>query len=365
MAETRVVSAVTGVFGAWRLVAAMAATVVTVVTVAIVAVLSTTAADGAARQSEDVASPEILTEAVRAVVGLRAEIPHNARTARSLGTERSGNGVVIDSKGLVLTIGYLILEATAVEVFEPGGRTVAARVIGYDHDTGLGLVRALEPLTAKPLRLGSSLHLSQGDPVLAVSFGGPRPLSPAYVASRRAFAGYWEYLLEDAIFTVPPHPLYGGAALVGADGRLVGIGSLAVGDAAAPGVHSPGNMFVPIDGLKPILGDLLAHGRPATSHPWLGAFTAETEGRVYITRLAAGGPAQEAGLKTGDIIMGIGGKRVTDMKDFFRKMWARGDSGVDIPVDVLRAGGPEMSIETIIVRSRNRYDWLKLGTQGY
>jgi S1-C subfamily serine protease len=129
----------------------------TVATVAIVAVLSTTAANGAARQSEDVASPKILAEAVRAVVGLRAEIPHNARTARSLGTERSGNGVVIDSKGLVLTIGYLILEATAVEVFEPGGRTVAARVIGYDHDTGLGLVRAPEPLTAKPLRLGSSL----------------------------------------------------------------------------------------------------------------------------------------------------------------------------------------------------------------
>ena len=171
--------------------------------------------------------------------------------------------------------------------------------------------------------------------------------------------------MEDAIFTVPPHPLYGGAALVAADGRLVGIGSLAVGDAAAPGVRSPGNMFVPIDGLKPILGDLLAHGRPTTTHPWLGAFTAETEGRVYIMRLAAGGPAQEAGLKTGNIIMGIGGKRVTDIKNFFRKMWARGDSGVDIPVDVLRAGGPEMSIETIIVRSRNRYDWLKLGTQGY
>ena len=353
MVETRVVN---NGFGVWRLGAAMAA---------VVGFLSVAAADAAARQSKDVASPEILTEAVRAVVGLRAEIPADARTAGTLGTERSGNGVVIDSEGLVLTIGYLILEATAVEVFEPGGRTVAAKVIGYDHDSGLGLVRAMEPLAAKPLRLGTSSRLTQGDPVLAVSFGGPRPLSPAYVASRRAFAGPWEYLLEDAIFTVPPHPLYGGAALIGADGRLVGIGSLAVGDAAAPGVQSPGNMFVPIDGLEPILGDLLAHGRPATSHPWLGAFTAENEGRLYITRVAAGGPAEEAGLKTGDIIIGIGGKRVKDMEDYFRKMWAQGDSGVDIPVNVLRAGSAEISIETVIVRSRNRYDWLKLDPKGY
>ena len=359
MAETRAVTGVAGAFGGWRLGAVLAAVL------AVLAVPSVTAADGAPRQSTDVASPETLAQAVRAVVGLRAEIPADARTAASLGTERSGNGVVIDSEGLVLTIGYLILEATAVEVFEPGGGTVAATVVGYDHDTGLGLVRALEPLAAKPLRLGASSRLTRGDAVLAVSFGGPRPLSPAYIAARRAFAGPWEYLLEDAIFTVPPHPLYGGAALVGTDGRLVGIGSLAVGDAAAPGVLSPGNMFVPIDGLKPILGDLLAHGRPSTSHPWLGAYTAETEGRLYITRVAAGGPAEEAGLKTGDIIMGIGGKRVKGMEDYFRKMWARGFAGVEIPVNVVRAGGPEMSIETVIVRSRNRYDWLKLDTRGY
>ena len=346
----------TGASGVWRLGAAMAA---------VIAVLSVSAANGAARQSKDVASPEVLAEAVRAVVGLRAEIPADARTAGSLGTERSGSGVVIDSKGLVLTIGYLILEATAVEVFEPGGRTVAARVVGYDHGTGLGLVRALDPLAAKPLRLGAASELTQGDAVLAASFGGPRPLSPAYIASRRVFAGYWEYLLEDAIFTVPPHPLYGGAALIGVDGRLVGIGSLAVGDAAAPGVHSPGNMFVPIDGLKPILGDLLAHGQPSTSHPWLGAFTAEAKGRLYITRVAAEGPAEEAGLKTGDIIMGIGGKRVKDMADYFRKIWARGDAGVEIPVNIVRAGSTKMSIETIVVRSRNRYDWLKLHTRGY
>ncbi|MDP6574650.1 MAG: S1C family serine protease [Rhodospirillales bacterium] len=349
----------TGPLGAWRLGAAVAATV------AIIAVLSISTANGTARQSENVASPEALAEAVRAVVGLRAEIPADARTAASLGTERSGNGVLIDSKGLVLTIGYLILEATAVEVFEPGGRVVAASIIGYDHDTGLGLVRALEPLAAKPLRLGAASELTQGDAVLAASFGGPRPLSPAYVASRRAFAGYWEYLLEDAIFTVPPHPMFGGAALIGADGRLVGIGSLAVGDAAAPGLHSPGNMFVPIDGLKPILGDLLAHGQPSTSHPWLGAFTAETKGRVFITRVAADGPAEEAGLKTGDIIMGIGGKRVKDMADYFRKMWAQGAAGVEIPVNIMRAGDTKMSIETVVVRSRNRYDWLKLRTRGY
>lgn len=296
-----------------------------------------------------------------AVVGVLSQVPADARTARSLGTERQGSGIVIGGDGLVLTIGYLILEAQDARVVTADGEFVPAEVVGYDHNSGFGLLRALKPLNVSPVQLGESTALEVDAPVLAVSFGGARSVTPGKVVSRRVFAGYWEYLLEDAIFVMPPHPQYGGAALIGADGRLVGVGSLLVGDAAEPGTPGPGNMFVPIDALKPILRDLLEHGRPSKpSHPWLGVYTDETGGRVFIAHTAPGGPAEKAGLKAGDIIMGVGGKRVTNMADFLRKVWAHGDAGVDVPIDVLPLGTPDLSIRQIMVSSMDRYRWLKL-----
>ena len=311
----------------------------------------------AGEQAKRLAASQVL----RAVVGVRAEIPLDARTARSLGTEREGSGVLIDRDGLVLTIGYLILEASAVAIVGPGGGIVRAEIVAYDHDTGFGLLRARRPLDVEPLKFGDSSALAQGAPVLAVSHAGPRPVTAARVASRRVFAGYWEYLLEDAIFTVPPHPFYGGAALIGADGRLLGIGSLLVSDAAPEPHSAPGNMFVPIDGLKPILKDLVARGRAARqAHPWLGIYTNEAEGRVFITRLATGGPGEQAGLKPGDIIIGIAGDPVRGMADFLRKVWARGDAGATVPLDILHLGSDDMAVERVEVRSADRYEWLKL-----
>ncbi len=307
------------------------------------------------------APTDSVAEVLRAVVGVRADIRADARTAGSLGTEREGSGVVIGADGLVLTIGYLILEAQAAEVLTADGEAVPATVVGYDHNTGFGLLRADRPLGIKPVALGDSAALAEGDMVLAVSHEGARPVTPARVVSRRPFAGYWEYLLENAIFTAPPHPGYGGAALIGPDGRLLGIGSLFVNDAVAPATPGPGNMFVPIDGLKPILADLLEHGRPSRpSHPWLGLYTEQNRGRVFIVRVAGGGPAEKAGLKAGDIIMGVGGKRVKDMADFFRKVWARGDAGTEIPIDVLPLGATDLVIARVVVPSLDRYRWLKL-----
>ncbi|MCZ6606128.1 MAG: S1C family serine protease [Alphaproteobacteria bacterium] len=316
---------------------------------------------GTARAGSHAPAADPVAEVLRAVVGVRAEIRTDARTAGSLGTEREGSGVVIGADGLVLTIGYLILEAKAAEVLTPDGKAVPATVVGYDHDTGFGLLRADRPLGIKPVALGDSAALAEGDMVLIVSHEGAPPATPARVVSRRPFAGYWEYLLENAIFTAPPHPGYGGAALIGPDGRLLGIGSLFVNDAAAPATPGPGNMFVPIDGLKPILADLLEHGRPSRpSHPWLGLYTEQNRGRVFIVRVAAGGPAEKVGLKAGDIIMGVGGKRVRDMADFFRKVWARGDAGTEIPIDVLPMGAADPVIARVVVPSLDRYRWLRL-----
>ncbi len=325
--------------------------------VAFMAALLVTLSAAAVRADEPISSRDV----IQAVVGISALIPEDARTAEHLGTIRSGSGIVIDDDGLVLTIGYLILEATQAAVTDASGALVPATLVAYDHNTGFGLLRAQVPLGVKPVKLGSSANLAEGAPVIIISKGGSLPVMRAKVASRRTFAGYWEYLLENAIFTVPSNPQFGGAALIDSGGRLVGIGSLAVNDAVKALRPVPGNMFVPIETLKPILGELLKNGRSsAPSHPWLGVYTEENQGRVFVTRVAAGGPAATAGIKPGDVIIGIGGKRVKGIADFYRKIWARGDPGTDIPLDLVRAGGGTLDIQTIIVHSRDRYDWLKL-----
>jgi S1-C subfamily serine protease len=260
----------------------------------------------------------------------------------------------------VLTIGYLILEAERTELVIPSGDTVEAKVVGYDHDTGFGLLRAVRPLAVKPMRMGDSSDLAAGNPVVAVSIG-PRPITLGIVIARRPYAGYWEYLLEDAILTSPPHPQFGGAALVGVDGLLLGIGSLYINVAAEGQEPLPGNMFVPIDRLKPILADLIESGRSAQpQRPWLGVTTAEAGGRVLVRRVSPGGPAEKAGLKAGDVIVGVGGKRVDGLADFLRKVWGQGGPGAAIPLDVLHLDTGDLAIQRYDVPSISRYDWLKM-----
>lgn len=292
-----------------------------------------------------------------AIVGLRAEVPAEARTAATLGRERSGTGIVIDGSGLVLTIGYLILEAAAVDLYDAEGKRVPAEVVGYDHDTGFGLVRASTPLNVDPLPMGQSRELPIGEPLLVLSRDGALSGRETKLVSRREFAGYWEYLLPDALFTSPPHAAWAGAALIDREGRLVGVGSLTVGDAAASEVASPGNMFVPIDALRPILGDLLAHGRrDAPSHPWVGVYAQEHGGHVVVRSLADDGPAENAGLRPGDVVLAVGGAEIDSLAEFYRGMWGLGEPGVEVPLRVMRA----RRILELSVPSIDRMRWLRL-----
>ncbi len=299
-------------------------------------------------------------ERIKAIVKIHALIPDNALTARSLGTEREGNGVVIDSNGHILTIGYLILEAETIEVVGPEGTPVKAAFVGYDHETGFGLLRTEEPLNVTPIGLGRSSEVAEGDPILVVSHGGPDSVHGARVISRREFAGYWEYLLEDAIFTTPPYPNYGGAALIGREGRLLGIGSLFT-QVVIPGLGAiPCNMFVPIDRLKPILPDLMASGRSQEPpRPWLGLHAEETRGRVFVLRVTAGGPAERAGVQPNDVILTVNKVAIKGLADFYRNVWALGAAGVDVPLTVLQ--GTE--IRNVTLHSADRYQFLKLKPQ--
>ncbi|MET0746290.1 MAG: S1C family serine protease [Microvirga sp.] len=281
-----------------------------------------------------------LAAALGSVVGLRARIPSDAFTAETLGTERSGQGVIIRPDGLVLTIGYLIAEAEEVWLTTIDGRVVPGHALAYDYASGFGLVQALGSLDHPPLPMGDSRRLTPGEHVVVGGAGGRAHSLTAQVVARQEFAGYWEYLIEDAIFTAPAHPNWGGTALIGNRGDLLGIGSLQLQHQAEGGQVVPLNMMVPIDLLKPILDDLLTHGRVRRpSRPWLGLYAQEDEGdQVVIVGLAGEGPAQRAGLRASDVVHAVGGESVTSLAAFYRAIWALGQAGVDVPFTLEREG---------------------------
>jgi S1-C subfamily serine protease len=298
-----------------------------------------------------------LEDLVSAVVKIKAHINPEGQTVRGLGREREGSGILIDNDGLVVTIGYLMVEAYAAEIVTNDGHTVPATVVGYDNETGFGLLRATEPLRVKALPLGKSADVKPQDVVVVSSFGGADMVAPARVVAKREFAGNWEYLLDEAIFTAPPHPAWSGAALISRDGKLVGVGSLIVGDAAGDGEKTAGNMFVPIDALAPILADLLLNGRAAgPAKPWLGINADLWHGRLFVTRVTGGGPAEKAGLKRGDVIVSVNGERAHTLAEFYRKVWAQGAAGATIHLEVLQDEG----MRRVDVHSINRLDLLKL-----
>jgi serine protease Do len=308
------------------------------------------------QKSEDASAEKIDADKLfGAIVKVATRSVPGARSASSLGEEREGTGVVIGNDGLVLTIGYLIVEADDVKITDAKGRTLPGRVIGYDHASGFGLVRASVPLDAQPVALGDSAKLNERDPVLIASAGGPGAAF-AWIVSKREFTGNWEYKLDYALYTSPPTTNWSGAALIDRDGKLVGIGSLIVREATAEDPKLPGNMFVPIDLLKPILDDLVRQGRRAgPARPWLGVSADEIQGHLLVTRVSPEGPADRAGLGVGDIILGVGGDPVTTQAQFYERIWNRRHAGDDVPLKVLQGA----DVRDINVRSIDRVEYFR------
>ena len=295
-----------------------------------------------------------LESALAAVVGVRAIIPPDAFTADTLGTERGGNGVLIRSDGLVLTIGYLVTEAETIWLSLLDGRHVPGTVLAYDQTTGFGLIQALARLDAPALPIGESGAVTVGERVVVAGAGGRQRSVAARVVAKQEFAGYWEYVVDEAIFTAPSHPNWGGTALINAHGELIGIGSLQLQEGREQGPPGDINMIVPIDLLKPIFDDLLTLGRPnPPPRPWLGLYATEIENKLIVVGLAKDGPAQRADLRTGDVLLSVGGQEVQTLAGLYRRIWSLGAAGVEIPLSIYRDG---KTFETRVKSSdRNRH----------
>jgi S1-C subfamily serine protease len=293
-----------------------------------------------------------LDRALQSVVGLRATMPADAFTADTLGTERAGHGVVIRESGLVLTIGYLITEAEQIWLHLGDGRAVAGTHVGFDQATGFGLVQALGRLDLPALPIGDSGSIALGDSVVVGGAGGRKRSVAARVVGKQEFAGYWEYVVEEALFTAPSHPNWGGTALIGPRGDLLGIGSLQLEASGGRDI----NMIVPTDLLKPILDDMLTFGgRRGAARPWLGMYVADTEDKLVVMGLANRGPAQRAKIENGDIVLSVNNERVASLPDLFRAIWAMGDAGVEVPLTLLR----DRRTVDVTVKSADRGTFLK------
>jgi S1-C subfamily serine protease len=318
------------------------------------AAVARSVADTAAPAND--ASYQRLVDAANAVVGVKVRALADARSNDSLGRDRSGSGVAIGKGGLVLTIGYLVLEADQVEVTDADGQKVPAAVVAYDHATGFGLLKPIAPLATRPIRIGTARPVAQLDRMMIVTGGEEQTISIATVVSKRQFAGYWEYLIDDAIFTSPPRLDHSGAALINKDGELVGIGSLFVLDALTPGQRLPGNMFVPVDLLEPILDEMVrTGGQKAARRPWLGLNSLEEDGRVKVMQVNEESPADQAGIVAGDIILSVNGQPVESLENFYQKVWTHGPAGVDVVLTVLHGPTPR----DVTVRSIDRHEFMR------
>ncbi len=296
-----------------------------------------------------------LARALKSIVTVQASVPEDAFTAQALGESRSGSGVVIRDSGLVLTIGYVITEAENVWLADADGRVTPAHALAVDAESGFGLIQALGDLNCPALELGHSGEASLGDPVTVAAGGGTKPVS-AMIGGKHEFAGYWEYFLDEAIFTSPAHPFWGGAGLIDRTGRLIGIGSLHVEQLSDRAGPRDINMIVPIDLLPPILDDLLRYGRVnKPARPWLGVYSAENGDEVIVASVAENGPAAEAGIRRGDVLSSVGGSQIEGLGDFYHKVWSRGSAGVEVPIEIVRDGRPI----GVRVRSADRSTYLK------
>ena len=284
---------------------------------------------------------------------VKSQIPEQAMTASVLGQEREGHGVLIGENGLVLTIGYVISEAESIWLIDCENNAVEGHVVGYDQVTGFGLVQALGRLSGKVLELGDSDEVNVGRQMVLAGAGGKAASVDVTVVEVREFAGYWEYLISGAIFTEPAHPEWGGTALLDQEGRVCGVGSLIL--QSEDDSEPARNMVIPINLLKKVQDDLLAYGRRSSPpRPWMGWYVQDSASGPIVIGLVAGAPSMQAGVKPGDRVVAINGRKVSTINAMYREIWNTGEAGVSVNVAINR----DADTRIVMVESIDRTNML-------
>jgi serine protease Do len=338
---------------------------ISAVTALVLAAVGPAAAQNTPTQADSARIIDALSRASSAVVGVRVTAADDARSIATLGKERAGSGVLIGKDGLILTIGYLVLEAQDIRIITQDNKTLPAVPVGYDLATGFGLIRPLLPLKdMTPVELGSESSVEAGEPLMAAvgstDTNVDADVSMTRLVSKRSFSGSWEYHIDTALFTSPPvsagNGNHSGAALFNRKGELLGIGSLLVMDALGQNRRLPGNMFVPVDLLKPILAEMQSAGTSRLSiRPWLGLTSSDASGRVQVLRVTPDSPAQRAGLKSGDVVLAVDGGKVSSLETFYKKLWARAKPEDAVQLTVLQGA----DLNTVVVQPENRMTTLR------
>jgi S1-C subfamily serine protease len=278
-------------------------------------------------------APAHLQKIIPAVVGIHSKIPLDRPSVLTLGPLRWGSGVIYDPQGYILTVGYIVSDAAEIQVSLQDGRTVPARLVGVDAQSGIGVIKmeGEGPWPAAPL--GDSTRAAVGDTTATLGVDSDKKLvvTQGSIQEIKRFAGYWEYMIDRALIVAPYNPSFGGSPLVNGRGEVIGVTSLRLGE--TPQV----NLAIPIEYFIAVREELLAKGglpsRPP--RPWIGVYTVPTPQGLIVAGGSPTGPAAEAGFQRGDVIVRLNGQSVEGQEDFYQKLWQT-KVGDEIAIVVLR-----------------------------
>ena len=263
---------------------------------------------------------------------VNARIPQSHSSAEILGTERMGSAVVVDPRGLVLTVNYVVMGARRLRITLSDGRRASAEIAAQDFESGLALLRVqADALPVAPL--GSSETLDRGAPVFAIGSVGPRErrVASGIVTDLGPFDAYCEYLLDRGIVSTATNPGFGGGPLFDMRGSVVGIVSLNLNEIGRQ------SLAIPIECYTEHRAEFLRFGR-VVSRPrraWIGVFPHPVQEGLVVAGLVPKGPGDRGGLREGDVILRVDDEEVETRPALYAALW-RHRPGERVVLDVVR-----------------------------
>jgi S1-C subfamily serine protease len=264
------------------------------------------------------ASVRLIELVVPATVAVAVEVPETHPSAAILGTERLGTGVVVDRAGLLLTVNYVVIGASSVEVTLLDETRVDGRVVAHDFASGLAVIEiSAHGLAALDLCPSSALGVGQDIFIVAAAGENKRRANSGMITSIAPFDAYWDYSLDRAITTTAMNPGLGGAPLLDSHGRVAGIASLDLNEIGRF------TLAIPVDDFLTHRNELLQHGRRVSrpARAWVGLYCYTFRDHVVIAGVLPGTPAEQAGLAAGDVVLTVDGQTIANRHELYSALW--------------------------------------------